>query len=127
MSNTPRHGSNDLSNRTLAFAVRIVNLCNKLRENPQTWVIAQQLAKSGTSIGANYRESQFASSKRHFITTLEVAQRETAETEYWLDIVTACEFVPAQRLENLRDECRQLRAILTSAILTAKRRKDTDD
>lgn len=85
-------------------------------------VLGRQLVKSGTSIGANYREAARASTKRHFVTTLEIAQREASETDYWLTLLAESDLLPSKRLEPLRHECHELIAILTASIRTAKKR-----
>ena len=115
----------ELQARTLDFGVRIFRLCRKLPKDQQTSVLSRQLLKSGTSIGANYREAVHASSHKHFITLMEIAQRESAETEYWLDLIIKCEIMDAARLVPLRQECHELRSILTASIITAKKRKDS--
>lgn len=84
--------------------------------------MGRQVLKSGTSIGANYREAARASSKRHFITTLEIAQREADETLYWLELLIDTETVSRQQLSELIKGCDELVAILTAAIKTAKSR-----
>lgn len=81
--------------------------------------------KSGTSIGANYKEAQHATSHKHFITTMEIAQREAAETEYWLELIVEAEIVEAKVLKDLRSECSELKAILTASIRTAKKNQET--
>jgi four helix bundle protein len=78
--------SQDLRKRTKQFAVRVVRLSASLPANRVGDVLGRQILKSGTSVGANYREALRASSKRHFISTLEISAREADETLYWLKI-----------------------------------------
>ncbi len=113
----------EMRDRTKRFAVRIVKLVSALPEKKQaSYVLGRQLLKSGTSIGANYREATRASSKRHFITTLEIAQREAEETYYWLELLVETDTMSHKRLAKLMQECKELIAILTAAVRTAKSR-----
>ncbi|MFN3167379.1 MAG: four helix bundle protein [Phycisphaeraceae bacterium] len=109
--------------RTKDFAIRIIKLVAAMPSNRIGDVIGRQLLKSGTSIGANYREAIHASSKRHFATTLEIAQREAHETVYWLELVEESGMVPGGRMRELVQEARELLAILTSSAKAAKKRQ----
>jgi len=111
-----------LRERTKAFAVRIVRLVSALPNNRIGDVLGRQVLKSGTSIGANYREASRASSKRHFITTLEITQREADETLYWLELLIDTQTMSSQQLAELIQECDEIVAMLTTAIKTAKSR-----
>jgi four helix bundle protein len=112
----------DIRNRTKAFAVRIIKLTAALPENRVGDVLGRQLLKSGTSIGANYREATRASSKRHFVTTLEIAGREADETLYWLELLAETDTIGPKRLQDLINECDEIIAILTATIKTAQKR-----
>jgi len=121
--------TDELKERTLAFGVRIVKMAGALPTDTAAKIISHQLIKSGTSIGANYREALHASSPRHFITTMEIAQREANETAYWIELIIRTELLPESRVKAMLDECQQLYAILTATILTRKdnlRKDDTD-
>lgn len=111
-----------LRQRTMAFAVRIVKLVTALPKNRTGDVLGRQLLRSGTSIGANYREAIRASSKRHFVTTLEIVQRETDETMYWLELLVETDTMSQTKMAGLIQECKELMAIFTAAIKTAKAR-----
>jgi four helix bundle protein len=110
----------DIKRRTQEFALRIIRLSAALPATREAEVLGRQVLKSGTSIGANYREATRASSRRHFISNLEICLREGDETIYWLELLGDSEIVPATRLSDLLDECNQLVAILTATIRTAK-------
>lgn len=110
----------DLRQRTKDFARRIIKLTIALPGSRVGDVIGRQLLKSGTSIGANWREATRASSKRHFVTTTEICLREADETLYWLELLSEAEIIKPARLTAISDECNQLLAILTA---TAKRAK----
>jgi four helix bundle protein len=108
--------------RTRSFAVRIIRLVAALPKGRTGDVLGRQVLKSGTAIGANYCEGLRASTRRHFVTTLEIAQREADETLYWLDLIAEAELVKSERLKGIRKECDELLCILTATIRTAKRR-----
>ena len=112
----------EMLERTKAFAVRIIRLVSALPRNRTADVLGRQLLKSGTSIGANYREALRASSRRHFITTLEIAAREADETLYWLELLAETKTIDAKRLTELIQENNEILAILTATINTAKSR-----
>ncbi len=113
--------SNDLRNRTKKFALRIIKLVSALPRNRLGEVLGRQTLKSGTSIGANYREALRASSRRHFVTTLEIAIREGEETIYWLELLAESNTLEPSRLSDLTRECDELVAILTATVRTIKR------
>src|SRR5690625_136062 len=93
-----------IEKRTKDFALRIIKLVSVLPQNQVGYVLGRQLLKSGTSIGANYHEANHASSRKHFISTMEIAQREAAETSYWLGLLTEAEIMPKNRLIPLIQE-----------------------
>ena len=111
----------EMRQRTKDFALRVVKLVNELPKERTGEVFGRQLLKSGTSVGANYREALRASSRRHFVSTLEIACREADETLYWLELLTETGLINPARLTSLVDECQQLIAILTATIRTTKR------
>ncbi len=110
----------EMRRRTKDFALRIIRLCGALPNNRVGDVVARQILKAGTSIGANYREALRASSQRQFISIAEIAVREADETNYWLELIQDAGLVIPQLLKDLADECDQLTAILTATIKTAK-------
>lgn len=77
----------ELEQPRVTFTVRVVRLARKLNATPEGRIIAHQLLRPPSSVGANYRESGRASSKKQFISVLEIAQREAAETAYWLEVI----------------------------------------
>ncbi len=80
---------NLILNKTMEFAVSIVKLCDELN-NDKKYIIANQLLKSGTSIGANIREAQNSESRADFIHKFKIAAKEIKETEYWLELIDKC-------------------------------------
>ena len=93
----------------------------RLPRNRAGDVLGRQLLKSGTSVGANYREALRASSRRHFVTTLEIAIREGEETLYWLELLAESETIKPSRLSELTRECNELVAIFTATVVSTKR------
>ena len=112
----------ELVQGTRAFASRIIKLVASLPPNRLGDVFGRQILKSGTSVGANYREALGASSKRQFIYIIEIAQREADETLYWLELLAESGTVSATQLADLTQECRELLAILTATGRSAKKR-----
>jgi four helix bundle protein len=110
----------EMRQRTKRFALRIIRLCAALPNNRAGDVLGRQVLKSGTSIGANYREALRASSQRQFIAIIEIAIREAEETIYWLELLQESDLVKPHLLKDLADECDQLIAIFTATIKTAK-------
>ena len=103
----------DIQERTLNFAVRVVKLCQFLsRQNSVAGVLYKQLIRSGTSIGANVREAQSAQSDRDFLHKLEIALKEARETEYWLIILIEADVVPELRIKLLKQESEEIIKIL---------------
>jgi four helix bundle protein len=115
----------ELKQRTKQFALRIVRLSAALPKTREADVLGRQVLKSGTSIGANYREAVRASSRRHFISNLEICLREGDETIYWLELLAEAGIVPVKRLSGLLDECNQLVAIMTATVRTTKLKMPT--
>lgn len=121
MTNEPRR---DLPERTFQFALRIVKLCQFLDEKPGVnRVLAKQLLRSGTSVGANVEEGQAAQTEPDFLTKYSIACKEARETYYWLRLLSAAEVLPQERLRELRQECNELVAILTATVKKLKDRR----
>ena len=104
----------DLKPRTKAFALRIIRLYTKLSRDTVAQVLGKQVLRSGTSVGANYREAARARSKGEFISKIGDCLKEAEETEYWLELLVDSGCVTARKMANLLDETRQLIAILTT-------------
>ena len=112
----------DLRVRTKQFALRIIRLYSALPKRTETDVIGKQVLRSGTSVGANFREAHRARSNAEFISKLGDCLKELEETCYWLELLVESEFIPADRLAPLQDECNQLTAILTTISKKVKSR-----
>jgi len=110
----------DLHERLRKFAKRILRLAAYLRKIPGAERIADQIERSGPSIGLNYAEAQAASSRAHFITIIETAEREARETQAALEIIIDQEYVKPSRLVDLYQESSEIVAILTTIAKRAK-------
>ena len=113
----------DLKKRTRAFALRIIRLYSALPTSTVAQVLGKQVLRSGTSVGAHYREASRARSTAEFISKLEVALQELDETLYWLELLEEEAIVPSASLTNLKAEAEELIAIFVSSVKTAKRAK----
>ena len=110
----------DLRDRTKAFALRIVRMFSALPKTTEAQVLGKQLLRSGTSIGANYREAFRARSKAEFIAKCGDSLREIEESSYWLELLVESEIVSAEKLAPLRQECEELTAIFVTILKRAK-------
>src|SRR5881227_2506444 len=110
----------DLRNRTKAFALRIVRIFSALPKTTEAQVLGKQLLRSGTSIGANYREAFRARSKAEFIAKCGDCLREIEETAYWLELLVDAKIISADKLQPLRAECDELTAIFVTILKHSK-------
>ena len=109
-----------LMEKSLAFAVRIVKLAQWLVDERKEFVLSRQIVKSGTSIGANVREAQFAQSEADFISKLSIALKEGGETQYWLEVLVAAEYLDARQYKSLRSDVDRLVGLLVRSIKSKK-------
>ena len=112
----------DLRERTKRFALRIVRMFGALPKSTEALVLGKQVLRSGTSIGANYREAYRSRSDAEFLAKIGDCLKELDETDYWLDLLVEADIVPAERLADLQDECNQLVAIMTTISKKVKAR-----
>jgi four helix bundle protein len=103
-----------LERRTRDFAVRIIHLSIKLPNTPEGRVIKSQITKSGTSLGANYREANRSRSKADFKNRIEICESEASETQYWMEIIEAMKWLSQEQMKPIYDECVELLALFTS-------------
>ena len=111
---------NDLRDRTKSFALRIVRVFSALSKTTEAQLLGKQLLRSGTSIGANYREAFRARSKAEFIAKCGDCLREIEETAYWLELLVEAEIVSPDKLRPLQDECGELTAIFVTMLKRSK-------
>lgn len=110
----------DLRLRTKQFALRIVNMCGKLPESRAGRILGDQVFRSGTSVGANYREAYRARSRAEFLSKLGDCQKELEETVYWMELLGESRTVRPDRLSLLCQEADELMAIFSSIIKNTK-------
>jgi four helix bundle protein len=113
-----------LTQRTKDFALRIIRMYSSLPKSSVAQVLGKQILRSGTSIGANYREANRARSKAEFIAKMGDSLKELDETCYWLELLSESGTVAAAKLQDLADESRQLMAIFITIIKRAKSTKE---
>lgn len=104
----------DLQIRTKDFALRVIRMYSALPKSTEAQVLGKQVLRSGTSVGANYREANRSRSKPEFIAKIGDCLKELDETSYWLELLAESSIVPNAKLAHLRDECDQLLAIFTT-------------
>jgi len=113
--------SRDLIIRTKEFALRVIGMFAALPKSSAAQVLGKQVLRSGTSVGANFREAQRARSKPEFLAKIGDSLKELDETAYWLELLTDSGILPPAKLVALRDECDQLLAILTTISKNTKK------
>ncbi len=110
-----------LRQRSFDFSVRIVALARLLSQSQTDRVLAMQVLRSGTSIGANIREAQFAQSKTDFVSKLSIALKEASETQYWVDLLSASGLVTKDQFDLLKADADWLVGTLVNVIKATKR------
>lgn len=103
-----------LEQRTRDFAVRIFKLSMQLPNTPEAKVVRTQISKSGSSVGANYREANRARSKADFRSRTKICESEASETQYWLEVIVKLDWLPWEKVKPDYDECSEILAIFTS-------------
>ncbi|HWQ70722.1 MAG TPA: four helix bundle protein [Desulfitobacteriaceae bacterium] len=109
---------NIIVNKSLAFAIRIVNLYKYLCEERKEYVLSKQLLRSGTSVGANVKEALRGQTKKDFAAKMNVALKEISETEYWLELLYNTEYITQSQYQSINNDCLELIKILTSIVKT---------
>jgi four helix bundle protein len=112
----------DLGTRTKAFALRIIRLYAAIPKTTEAQVLGKQLLRSGTSVGAHYREASRSRSNAEFVSKLNSGLSELEEVRYWLDLLAESNIIPAERLSDLRAEAEELVAIFVTCIKNAKQK-----
>jgi four helix bundle protein len=110
----------DLASRTKEFALRVIRLYAALPKSTVAQVLGKQLLRSGTSVGAHYREAIRARSNAEFISKLEGGMQELEESSYWLELLVEAEIISAEKLNPLMAEANELMAILVTCVKKAK-------
>ena len=110
-----------LENRTKLFAISIINLSSSLPNTPESKVIRNQITKSGTSVGANYREANRARSKADFSNKIKICESEASETVFWIEIIEILKWADATKVQLILAEANEILAIFTSIGKNLKR------
>jgi len=110
----------DIGDRLVEYSARIIRVALKIPAKPAIKKTGDQLVNSSTSVGANFEEAQAAESKADFIHMLQVSLKEMRESYYWIRVIHRAGLVKDEPLDDLLDESRQLRAILSKSVATAK-------
>ena len=108
-----------LRTQSMDFAVSIINLVKYLKAKRES-IISNQIGRSGTTIGANIREAQYAHGKAAFIAKLQIALKEANETGYWLELLFKTNYISEEEYKSLDSACASIRIMLISSINTAK-------
>ncbi|QNB47787.1 four helix bundle protein [Thermanaerosceptrum fracticalcis] len=111
---------NAIEEKSFSFAVEIVNLYKFIYTDKKEFVLAKQLLRSGTSIGANVREALNAQSKKDFLSKMNIALKEASETKYWLELLVATEYISENQFLSIRNDCTEIEKILTQIVKTTK-------
>lgn len=115
-----------LRTKSKQFAVDIIHACREMRKNKVEYALIDQLLRSGTSVGANVHEAQFAQGTRDFISKLEIALKECNECDYWLDILQSTQSIDTIKSNMLSAECDEIRKILISSVNTLKSKRKSE-
>ena len=115
-----RYDNSITRQKSKSFAIRIIKFVNLLQNEKREKIISKQLLRSGTSIGANVRESYNAQSKADFISKLHIALKEADETAYWLELLYESDIISSQYFDSLYNELKEIIALLTASIKTSK-------
>ncbi|MBE6559271.1 MAG: four helix bundle protein [Ruminococcaceae bacterium] len=110
---------NKLVELSMDFSVDMINLVKYLKANHET-IISTQIGRSGTSIGANIHEAQYAQGTKNFISKFEIALKEASETGYWLELLHRTNYIDDQTFKLLSSKCTSLRVMLIASCKTAK-------
>jgi four helix bundle protein len=119
------HDGSDLRGRTRDFALSIIRLYTSLPKSAEAQVLGRQMLRSGTSVGAHYREARRSRSTAEFMSKLQGGLQELEETAYWLELLLAAGIVPSDLISPIAREADQLLAIFVTTVKTAKQRAPT--
>ena len=109
-----------LRDKSKSFAKEIVFLCRRLKQNSVEAALVNQLLRSGTSVGANIHEAQYAQGTKDFISKLEIALKECNESEYWIELLHEVGNLSKEEADKIRKDCIELRRMLVSSVTTLK-------
>ena len=110
----------ELRTRAKTLALKVITVCDEIDTRKGRGVLVNQIVRSGTSIGANIHEANYASSKADFINKFHIALKECAETEYWIEMLVGSNSISKETAKELLQECGIIRRMLVKSINTAK-------
>ena len=110
---------NKLADLSMNFSIQIIELVKQLKNKKES-IISNQIGRSGTSIGANIREANYAHSKPDFISKLQISLKEANETGYWLELLFKTSYLNKSEYEKLENLCKEIRVVLIKSLNTAK-------
>ncbi len=118
--------NNVIQEKSLAFAVLVVNLCKYLREKQKDYIISKQLLRSGTSIGANVEEGLGCQSKKDFYFRLTIAYKEARESIYWLKVLKESKMIEQSMVDQPISNCDEILRIIGSILKTLRNQQSSD-
>ena len=113
-----------MRNKAKDFAKNIVFLCRNMKAEHKETALINQLLRSGTSIGANIHEAQYAQGTKDFISKLEIAQKECYETEYWLELLFETGCIEEYTYKSIQNDCGAIRRMLIASLNTIKSKQE---
>ena len=111
---------NLIVDKSFKFAVKIIRCYQYLCTEKKEYVLSKQLLRSGTSIGANIREAQQEQSKKDFLSKMSIALKETSETKYWIELLTATDYLKREKVKVLYQSATEIEKLLTQIVKTSK-------
>ena len=102
--------------KSFNFAIKIVKLYKYLTEEKKEFVLSKQILKSGTSIGANINEAQQGQSKKDFLTKMNISLKECTETKYWIELLSATDYMTNEQKDSILSDCIEIEKMLTSIV-----------
>ena len=116
-------GNSVILDKSKLFALRIVKLYQYLNEQKHEYILSKQLLRCGTSVGANVKECAFAQSKADFTAKMFIAQKECAETEYWLELLYQSEYINKSEFDSIFNDCQELMRLIVASTKTLQGKK----
>ncbi|MDO4608009.1 MAG: four helix bundle protein [Clostridia bacterium] len=110
---------NVIATKSRNFAIRTIKLYQYLQQEKNEYTMSRQLLKCGTSIGANVKEALRGQSKADFAAKMNIALKEASETEYWLDILNATNYISNKEYKSINDDLLEISKLLTSIVKTS--------
>ena len=112
--------ANVVEEKSFQLAIRTIRLYQYLRSKKKEFVLSKQLLRSGTSVGANVAEAQQAQSRADFLSKINIALKEAAETEYWLRLLRATDYLEEKEFRSIYSDCEQVKRLLVAIVKTTK-------